>query len=272
MIHPEALQQWRMAFKSEQRITVLTGAGISAESGIPTFRGPEGYWTIGSREYHPQEMATLGMFQKQPLEVWRWYCYRRAVCLSATPNAGHRALVDLERMLGDRFTLITQNVDGLHLRAGNSETRTFQIHGNINYLRCARACSPAVYPIPDFIPSQPISKALPEHLLQKLVCPACGGLARPHVLWFDESYDEEHYRFESSLQTAANTDLLLVVGTSGATTLPNHVVQLVIRQGGLVIDINLEANPFSELAGRNRGFSLIGPAGTVLPALLAAVR
>ena len=99
---------------------MLTGAGVSAESGIPTFRGREGYWTVGSTEYHPQEMATLQAFEAMPEEVWRWYLYRLGACREAQPNQAHRAIVRLEERLGDRFCLITQNVDGLHLRAGSS--------------------------------------------------------------------------------------------------------------------------------------------------------
>lgn len=247
----------------------MTGAGISAESGIPTFRGPEGYWTIGSREYHPQEMATFSMFKQAPLEVWNWYCYRRTLCLNASPNRGHFAIAELENKLEDRFTLITQNVDGLHLIAGNSFERTYQIHGNLQYMRCSRECSTELYPIPDFIPTTPIEKYFPGELLQQLRCPKCGEMARPHVLWFDETYNEQFYRFESSLETAMSTDILLVVGTSGATNLPNHVVHAVLRRGGLVIDVNPEANIFAELATQNNGFSLAGPSGTLLPELIS---
>jgi len=128
-------------------IVVLSGAGISAESGIPTFRGKEGYWTVASKEYHPQEMATKAMFMINPEAVWAWYLYRRNVCNNANPNAGHYALVELEKLLGKRFQLITQNVDGLHLRAGNSLEQTFQIHGNVNYARCSRECKHLVWPI-----------------------------------------------------------------------------------------------------------------------------
>ena len=117
----DRLQDIVQKFKdSRGNITVLTGAGISAESGIPTFRGRDGYWTIGSKEYHPQEMATFHMFTRRPLDVWAWYLYRKTVCAEAVPNAGHRALVELETLFLDRFCLITQNVDGLHLRAGNT--------------------------------------------------------------------------------------------------------------------------------------------------------
>ena len=109
-------------------LVFLTGAGISAESGIPTFRGPEGYWTVGSREYRPEELATYEAFTRMPDEVWAWYLYRRGVCRAARPNPAHLALVELERALGDRFLLVTQNVDGLHLRAGHSAERVLQIH------------------------------------------------------------------------------------------------------------------------------------------------
>jgi NAD-dependent deacetylase len=98
-------------------LVVMTGAGISAESGIPTFRGKEGYWTVGAREYHPQEMATFSMFSSEQEEVWSWYLYRRGVCRGAAPNAGHQAVVKMEQALGDRFLFLSQNVDGQHLRA-----------------------------------------------------------------------------------------------------------------------------------------------------------
>ena len=142
--------------QSGGRLTVMSGAGISAESGIPTFRGPEGYWTVGSKVYHPREMATRAMFDRSPREVWHWYLYRMGVCRRAAPNAGHRAVADLERLLGERFTLITQNVDGLHLRAGSSPRRTLQIHGNVFFMRCAGECSAAVFPLPADVPAKVI--------------------------------------------------------------------------------------------------------------------
>ncbi len=268
MIDSRIADRLQSAFKTAGQVTVMTGAGISAESGIPTFRGPEGYWTVGSQSYHPQEMATFSMFSREPLEVWQWYCYRRSVCISAEPNPGHLALVEMEQVLGDRFTLITQNVDGLHLRAGNSEQRTFQIHGNINYMRCSVDCSSDLYPIPTFIPERPVSKVYDLQLLEKLVCPKCGQRTRPHVLWFDESYDEQFFRFNSSLQVAQQTDLLIIVGTSGATNLPNHVVSVVLSNGGLVVDLNIESNLFSDLAEQNQGIALRGPSGEMLPELL----
>jgi len=106
----------REAAGKHGKVIGLTGAGVSAESGIPTFRGKEGYWTVGSRDYHPQELATHEAFTEMPWEVWAWYLYRRGVCRAAAPNAAHEAFVRLDKALGDRFALITQNVDGLHRR------------------------------------------------------------------------------------------------------------------------------------------------------------
>ena len=130
------------------RVVFLTGAGISAESGIPTFRGKEGYWQVGSVNYHPMELATQAAFNEMPVEVWAWYLYRRSVCLAAEPNSAHHALAALETELVDRFTLITQNVDGLHVRAGNTRKRTLQIHGEIQLMRCSDECGSGLLEMP----------------------------------------------------------------------------------------------------------------------------
>ncbi len=255
-----------------RNITVLTGAGISAESGIPTFRGKEGYWTVGSREYHPQEMATLNMFRKKPDEVWKWYLYRFNVCAKANPNKGHLALVDMENLFEDRFTLITQNVDGLHLRAGNSQERTYHIHGNIFYMRCADECSEKLFKLPESFMGRSKGKDLDENEKKLLTCPDCGAKTRPHVLWFDETYNEHFYKFQSSLRAAENTHILIVVGTSGATNLPNQVAYEVARHKGLIIDINIEENPFSRLAKTSGGFFIQKSSGDALQEILAACR
>ena len=144
----ESIDQFLESYCAQaKRLVFLTGAGISAESGIPTFRGKEGYWTIGSKVYQPQEMATWSNFSQMPAEVWRWYLYRRAICHQAKPNPAHLALADLEARLQSDFTLVTQNVDGLHLRAGNSFDRTYQIHGNIDYMRPYHGDSSSLQPI-----------------------------------------------------------------------------------------------------------------------------
>ncbi len=252
-----------------KKITILTGAGISAESGIPTFRGPEGYWTVGATEYHPQEMATYSMFCREPDEVWKWYLYRMGVCQNAEPNPGHYALVDLENLVQDRFALVTQNVDGLHLRAGNSLARTYQIHGNVFYMRCAQECSTEVHPIPDSVSAKTKEEPLTDADKEELRCPHCEGPSRPHILWFDESYNEHHYHFHSSLKAAQETDLLIIVGTSGATNLPNQVAGQVHSQGGIILDINIEENPFSNLALQSgNGFFIKEASASALPAIV----
>ncbi len=270
----KALETALKAFAgSDGYISILTGAGISAESGIPTFRGPEGYWTIGSKEYHPQEMATRHMFTQRPYEVWKWYLYRLEVCRVAAPNPGHMAVVEMEKRFGSRFILITQNVDGLHLRAGNSPERTFHIHGNVFQMRCAEECSRDIYPIPESLYGWKKSRDLTGSEKVLLRCPACGGISRPHVLWFDEAYDETFYRFHSTLDAAARTDLLLIAGTSGATNLPNQVAwQVSQRPQAVMVDINIEPNPFSTLARRCGGFFIQEASGTALPAILEIFR
>lgn len=257
----------------EGKLCILTGAGISAESGVPTFRGPEGYWTVGSKEYHPQEMATYEMFTRYPEEVWRWYLYRMSVCRRANPNPGHLGIAELERLFKDRFTLITQNVDGLHLRAGNTLERTYQIHGNIFFARCADMCNETPFPLPKTIPDKSKNDRMTPEDLAKLRCPKCGGMARPHVLWFDETYNEPHYRFSSSLKVAQETDFLITIGTSGATNLPNQVVWTAHQRRAIIVDINVEENPFGRLAASSRqGFFLRGKSGSILPEIVEIFR
>jgi NAD-dependent deacetylase len=258
--------------REKGRVVVLTGAGISAESGIPTFRGKEGYWVMGSRNYMPQEMATREMFDSRPDEVWRWYLYRFGACRDAQPNAGHRALVGLEKALGDRFTLVTQNIDGLHRRAGSSEERTYCIHGDAAWVRCAADCGAGRLPLPEFPVARPRDAPFTAEDRRKLSCPRCGGWLRPHVLWFDEYYDEENYRMDSTLRAAGAAQLLLVVGTSGATNLPMQIGQIAWRRGIAMVDVNPEYNPFAELAESSpRGFFAKGTGCERLPAIAAAL-
>lgn len=249
---------------AQGKITILTGAGISAESGIPTFRGKEGYWTVGSKEYHPEEMATQKMFQRQPYDVWQWYLYRKGVCNKAQPNPGHRAIADLEAAFADRFCLITQNVDGLHLRAGNSRERTYQIHGNIDFMRCAGECCADLFPVPPGIGAEDKNTPITDAEKKLLVCPHCKSASRPHVLWFDECYDEQFFRFQSSIQKACETDLLIVIGTSGATNLPMQVGSIVADRGAAMIDVNPDENPFSYLA-QKQGYFYRGKGSEILP-------
>lgn len=267
----EKLVAFLTAFaRGNGRLTVMTGAGISAESGIPTFRGPEGYWTVGAKAYHPQKMATLQMFHRQPEQVWQWYLYRLGICRQASPNAGHLALAALEKSFGDRFALITQNVDSLHLRAGNSRKRTFEIHGNISFMRCTRPCRPDLIATP--VQSARTDKhfALSDADRRRLRCPYCQAMTRPHVLWFDECYDEAYFKLETSLRLAAATDLLLIVGTSGTTNLPNQVAAQVQHKGAVIVNVDIATNPFSQMAANSAaGFWVKAPGSRALPAMAA---
>lgn len=248
------------------RVVFLTGAGISAESGIPTFRGPEGYWTVGSRNYRAEELGTRAAFRQMPEEVWAWYLYRRGVCRAAEPNAAHRAIVDVERALGEDLWVITQNVDGLHRRAGTSPERLFEIHGNIDFLRCEDE-HPRLRPIPDTIDvSWDKTRRLTEEERRTLRCCAGERWSRPHVLWFDERYDEALFRFESSLRAAFEASMLIVVGTSGATTLPSHIVSIAAQRRIPVICINADPSPFTEIAASlPRGLVFFGRACDYVP-------
>jgi NAD-dependent deacetylase len=213
-------------------------------------------------------MATREMFDRAPEEVWRWYLYRFGTCQDAAPNAGHAALFALEAALGERFTLVTQNIDGLHRRAGSR--RVLAIHGDAAWVRCAGGC-PGLRDLPKVAVRSKDEPLGPERRAL-LTCAGCGGWLRPHVLWFDEYYDEEHYRMDSALRAAGAADLLLVVGTSGATNLPMEIGRIAFQRGVALVDVNPEENPFAELARASpRGFFARGSAVERLPEIARAL-
>lgn len=253
----------------------LTGAGVSAESGVPTFRGKDGYWRVGSRNYHAQELATRAAFARFPHAVWGWYLHRLQVCRGAQPNPAHRAIAELAGPLAERFLLITQNVDGLHGRAGSPASRTYEVHGNISQMRCSAGCAGLV-PVPEGLLESPLVAA-PDAARgasdPRLCCPLCSAWMRPHVLWFDEFYDELLFRFESSLAAADEAALLVVVGTTGTTNLPLQIGERVARRRAPMLVINPEPNPFSELArGLPEAAYLEGRAGHWLPRVADLIR
>lgn len=252
----------------DRKLTVLTGAGLSADSGIPTFRDADGYWTAGSVNYTPEEMGTYKMFSQQPLEIWKWCMYRHTTCAPALPNRGHFAVTELEQIFKERFRLITQNVDGLHKKANTSPENTYCIHGTFELSRCGSECSDELYPFPNFTYHR--GEEFTEGQIQKLKCPKCGNYLRPHALWFDEYYNEKHFKLDSSLRTSKETGLLLIVGTSGATTLPRKIVENVLARQGMIIDINTKENYFSQLAeSKKNGYVLRGPSSEILPEIVA---
>jgi len=232
--------------------TFITGAGISAESGIPTYRGSGGTWTTGGIE--EMNKATYAWFVRNPEAAWERELQRLRDFGSSQPNAAHEAIARLHGELDD-FMLVTQNIDGLHRMAGHEGDRYIEIHGALRSMRCRDGCS-GIFPIPE---DAVASASGPP-------CPDCGGSTRPHILWFDEYYDEENFRFHSSLEAAASAQILVVVGTSGATNLPMQVGQLCLGRGAAIVDINPDANPFSLMAERaERGFFLQGSSGQFLP-------
>jgi NAD-dependent deacetylase len=251
-----------------RKLTVLTGAGLSADSGIPTFRDVDGFWTVGSANYTPEEIATYKMFCAKPLQVWKWFLNLKGICAKASPNKGHEAIRKLEEIFCDRFRLISQNSDGLHLAAGNSKERAYFIHGTLEQCRCRNECSRELFPFPDFTLAR--GEDLTDKQVDKLKCPKCNAFIRPHVLWFDEFYNEKYYKRDSALRVSKETGLLLVVGTSGATTLPRIIVQNTLARQGMVIDINKNSNYFSTLLeGKANGFALTGSSTDILPEFVA---
>jgi NAD-dependent deacetylase len=231
--------------REARRVAVLTGAGISAESGIPTFRDAlTGLWA----RYRPEDLATPEAFARDPGLVWQWYAWRRAIVERAEPNAGHRALAAFERRVPD-FALVTQNVDGLHQRAGSS--RVLELHGNIMRTRCSRDGNP--------VERWADGSDLPP------LCPACGAPLRPDVVWFGEPLPAA--ALDAAWRAAGACEVFLSIGTSNlvepAASLPWHAASA----GAEVIVIN------TAIEGQRRGPRiryLVGPAGQVLPALRAA--
>jgi NAD-dependent deacetylase len=267
-INPELKKRLRDFYHGERKLTVLTGAGLSSDSGIPTFRDEDGFWTVGSANYTPEEIATYEMFCAEPLQVWKWTLNLKHICKKAVPNGGHQAIGRLEEIFGDRFRLITQNVDGLHLAAGNSEARTFCIHGTLEHCRCAVECSEELFPFPAF--SLEKGEELTNEQEKKLKCPRCNLFARPHTLLFDECYDEKYYKWDSSLRVSMETGLLLIAGTSGATNLPRLVVKNALAARAIVIDINKKADYFTPLMRRRKNAcTLRGSCSDILPEFVA---
>ncbi|HEX6709620.1 MAG TPA: NAD-dependent deacylase [Rubrobacter sp.] len=230
------------ALRNASRTVVLTGSGVSAESGVPTFREAQtGLWA----RFDPQDLATPEAFERDPKLVWDWYAWRRKLVAGASPNPGHVAIAEMERLFPD-FTLITQNVDGLHQRAGSREV--IELHGNILRTKCS---------VEDMVVDEYEEGETPP------LCPSCGAPLRPDVVWFGEMlpYDA----LDAASDAARRSDVFLSVGTSSfvypAAALPFDALD----NGATLVEINPGETPLSPHAD----YTLRGPAGEVLPRLVA---
>ncbi len=214
------LETARERLAAAAKVAVLTGAGVSAESGIPTFRGPEGLW----RNYRPEDLATPEAYARNPQLVWEWYAMRLGRVRQAQPNAAHLALAQL----GQRkdVHLVTQNVDGLHQTAGSRQV--LELHGNLNYSRCERCFRL------DYLPDNP---EIPPR------CTDCNARARPNVVWFGEELSQEILR--AAITVFADCELALVIGTAGVVEPAASLARLAATQGTTVIEINLHQTVLS---------------------------
>ena len=230
-----------------QRVAILTGAGVSAESGVPTFRAAQtGLWS----RYRPEELATPEAFRRNPRLVWDWYAWRRELVAKATPNPGHYAIAEMERRLPS-FTLITQNVDGLHARAGSgSRAPIIELHGNLGRVKCFQEDLP--------VESWQDSDEVPPR------CPRCGGPLRPDVVWFGEMLPEG--ALQAAIHAASRAELFFSIGTSGLVEPTASLPFYALRAGARLVEINPEETPLTSKAH----FVLSGPSAQVLPALMQA--
>ena len=234
----------RLALKSARHIAVLTGAGSSAESGVPTFRQAQsGLWS----RYDPQQLATPEAFRQNPGLIWDWYTWRRSLVTKAMPNPGDYALAQMAELVPE-FTLITQNVDGLHQEAGNPVV--IELHGNIMRTKCSD-CGMIASEYDDKDPGPPR-------------CSTCHGFLRPDVVWFGENLPQE--ALSSAYAASRKCDIFLSIGTSSvvhpAATLPIEAM----RRGMLTIEVNPEQTPLTS----SMTFVLVGPSGTILPTLVSS--
>lgn len=238
---PEGLVE---VLREARSVTVLTGSGVSAESGVPTFREAQtGLWA----RFDPEELATPEAFARDPSVVWEWYEWRRELVNKAAPNPGHEALAELERHM-PQFVLITQNVDGLHRRAGSQNV--VELHGNIRRSKCSRE-GDIIEPREDDMDTPPS-------------CPRCGAMLRPDVVWFGEMLPA--WALQEAYTAARNCDLFFSIGTSGVVQPAASLAFEALRSGAVVAEVNPGETPLT----RHADYALRGLSGEVLPAFVKA--
>jgi len=245
-VHPEIPLSLVKLLQTAQRVAVLTGAGISAESGVPTFREAQtGLWA----QYDPQELATPQAFRHNPKLVWEWYTWRRELVTQAAPNPGHLALVEMASLV-PQLTLITQNVDGLHQRAGSQNV--LALHGNIMETKC--------FANEHLVETWLESDTVPPH------CPICGSLLRPNVVWFGENLPA--HVLQTAVHAAQTCDLILSIGTSALVHPAASLPLMAIENGAATVEINPQTTPLT----RWMDFVLTGAAGELLPQLVGSLK
>jgi NAD-dependent deacetylase len=239
----EFSEKFIRALENADRVTVSTGAGVSAESGVPTFRGADGLW----KKFKPEELATFEAFERNPKIVWEWYQYRREIINKIKPNPGHYAIAEMAQYY-KQFRLVTQNVDDLHRAAGSKDV--IELHGNIKRNRCI-GCGKLGY-------EEEFAEFPPR-------C-ACGGKLRPDVVWFGELLPVE--ALERAEEAARKCDLFFVVGTSGVVQPAANLPITARRHGAYVVEINLEPTELTFVVDEH----FHGKSGEILPVILEKIR
>lgn len=229
---------------SAKKIVFFTGAGISAESGISTFRGADGIW----HKMKPEELANFNAFLRNPDLVWQWYQHRRDIINEARPNPGHLAIAGLQNYYD--VTVVTQNIDNLHRRAGSS--KIFELHGNIERNYCVDCHT--YYNSPDLLKSGGVPKC------------KCGGLIRPDVVWFGENLPQDE--FSGGEKAAEWSDICFVVGTSAVVYPAAYIPMSAKRSGSYLVEVNIESTELSHYTD----YSIFGPSGKILPEILEEVK
>lgn len=235
-----SIQDVKERLNNSKAVTILTGAGISAESGVPTFRGKDGLW----KNFRPEDLATPQAFKREPQIVWEWYDSRRQILSRLEPNAGHFAIAEIEKRT-NKFSLITQNVDGFHETAGSKNIN--ELHGNIWHVKCL-TCSKVSE-----------NRDVPIKILP--FC-KCGGILRPDVVWFGEMVSEKS--MTKAFVSSDSCDMMFVIGTSSVVHPASLLALRAKDEGAFVVEINIENTPLSASAD----VTLLGKSGDILPQLL----
>ena len=229
------IEQVREHLSSAQRVTVLTGAGISADSGVPTFRGPDGLW----RNFRAEDLAAPEAFARDPVLVWEWYNWRRELVATKKPNPAHAALAEMEHRY-PQFRLLTQNVDGLHPLAGSRNL--IELHGNIWKVRCT-SCGAVTEDRRVPIPIPP-------------ACLSCGKMLRPHIVWFGEALNPQD--MDLAIEALENCEVMLVIGTSGIVQPAASFASTARAAGAFVVEINPDASSAAaHIALRGRAAEIV---------------